>query len=55
MRTLNRMMFLIKMPSAEPSLAAVTHMPKATPAWGSRVMPKYFLTRGSHLVAEQLI
>ena len=37
-------------PSAPIWAATVTDMPRATPAWGSRVMPRYLHTFASHFI-----
>ena len=49
------MIFRINAPSSPIFADAVTHIPNATPAWGSSVIPKYFLIVSSHPAAAALI
>ena len=53
--TLNKTMLRISTALSPPIAWAVTTMPRATPAWGNSVIPRYFLTFSSHLVKVLLI
>ena len=41
-------------PSAAPSSCALTHIPSATPACGSSVMPRYLQIAGLHFISFAL-
>ena len=45
------MMSRMMAPSSPISAATVTDMPRATPAWGSRVMPRYLQMFLSHFMS----
>ena len=49
-------MLVTRWPTSPPKLDAFIAMPKATPACGNRVIPRYFLTFGSawEMLAEML-
>ena len=53
MSTANNVIFRISSPSL-PSCIAVAHMPSATPACGSNVIPRYLHISGEHFVSFAL-